>query len=199
MGAPAMLADPEKTEWTEEEYLAGVGLDPNVRYEYVRGKVYAMATASGAHAEISSSLFVPLYQHLRGKPCRVFKGEMSVRINFLGKPAFYVPDIMVACDDKPSSINFREEPLILVEVMSPSTTYVDLREKLLAYTPIPTLRHYLVLSQAKIEIHHWHRTGEIWDDSSLRLLTSPEEVVHLPELDFSITVREIYENAGLGL
>lgn len=197
MGAPAILEDPEKTEWTEEEYLNGVGLDPNVRYEYVRGQVYAMATPSGAHAEISSSLFVALYQHLAGKRCRVFKGEMAVRINFLGKPAFYIPDIMVACDDKPLTVNFREEPLILVEIMSPSTSSMDLREKLVAYTAIPSLRHYLVLSQTKVEAFHWHRTKEIWDDSSLTTLTSPEDVIHFPELDFYITVGRIYENAGL--
>ena len=76
MGTPAIL-DPAKSEWTEAEYLSGFGLDAELRYEYVRGRVFAMATPTAAHTEISSNIFVPLHTLLRGKPCRVFKGEMT--------------------------------------------------------------------------------------------------------------------------
>ena len=76
MGTPAIL-DPAKSEWIEAEYLSGFGLDAELRYEYVRGRVFAMATPTAAHTEISSNIFVPLHTLLRGKPCRVFKGEMT--------------------------------------------------------------------------------------------------------------------------
>ena len=44
------MLEPDKSEWTEEEYLSGTGLDPEIRYEYVRGRVIGMATPSATHA-----------------------------------------------------------------------------------------------------------------------------------------------------
>lgn len=198
IGAPALM-EPEKTAWTEEEYLAGDGLDEAFRYEFVLGRVYALDAPTAAHAEISSNLFVPLHTKLRGKPCRAYLGNMALRINFLGKPAFYIPDVMVACDDNPRSNNFREEPLVLVEVMSPSTVGADSREKLLAYTAIPSLRHYLIIHQSKVEVLHYQRnesspTG--WSDVTL---TAPGDLIVLPELEFSLTVAELYEQSGLAV
>ncbi len=196
MGVSASL-EPAKSEWTEEEYLAGTGLDSEIRYEYVRGRVYAMATPSAAHAEISSNIFVPLRALLKGKPCRAFKGEMALRINFLGKPAFYIPDVMVACDENPRSTNFREEPLVLVEVMSPATAGNDLREKLLAYTAIPTLRHYLIVNQSRREVFHYQRNPQSatgWSDVTL---SAPGDLIQVPELGFSLTVEELYAESGI--
>ena len=195
MGFPAII-EPAKTEWTEEEYLAGTGLDLELRYEYVRGRVYAMATPSAAHAEISSNIFVPLHTLLKGKPCRAYKGEMALRINFLGKPAFYIPDVMIACDAHPKSSNFREEPLVLAEVMSPSTTGNDLREKLLAYTAIPSLRHYLIINQEKAEVFHYQRGGTGWTELTL---TAGDDRIVLPELDFSLTMAGLYVESGIAI
>jgi Uma2 family endonuclease len=195
MGLPAII-EAEKTEWTEEEYLEGTGLDPEIRYEYVRGRVYAMATPSAAHAEISSNFFVPLHTLLKGKPCRAFIGNMALRINFLGKRAFYIPDVMVACDPNPKSNNFREEPLVLAEVMSPATAGNDLREKLLAYTAIPSLRHYLIINQSKAEVFHYQRSGTDWTDVTL---TEADDRIVLPEPGFSLTVAELYAESGIPL
>jgi len=193
MGLPAII-EPAKTEWSEEEYLAGTELDPELKYEYVRGRVYAMATPTAAHAEISSNIFVPLHTLLKGKPCRVFKGEMALRINFLGRPAFYIPDVMVACDSNPKSNNFREEPLVLVEVMSPATAGNDLREKLLGYTAIPSLHHYLIINQAKAEVFHYQRSSTGWTDVTL---TAADDQILLPELGFSLTMAELYAESGI--
>ncbi|MES2705874.1 MAG: Uma2 family endonuclease [Verrucomicrobiota bacterium] len=193
MGAPVII-EPVKTEWTEAEYLADVGLDPQVRYEYLRGKVYAMSTPSAAHAEISSNFFAPLHQHLRGKPCRPYLGNMALKINFLGNPAYYIPDVMVACDDKPAHTNHREEPLVLMEIMSPSTASIDQREKRVAYTALPSLWHYLIVNSLKKEVFHYSRSGQGWTEI---ILTVPEEGIRIPELDFSLTVGELYEQSGL--
>lgn len=201
MDLPA-ISEPAKTEWTEDEYLEGIGLDSELRYEYVRGRVYAMATPTAAHAEISSNLFVALHRHLRGKPCRVFKGEMALRINFLGKPAFYIPDVMVACDDKPLTTNFREEPVVLVEVMSPATMGNDLREKLLGYSTVPSLRHYLVVNQHKVEVYHYQPgagldSGTLPVGWKLNLRTERAEIIHIPELEFSFEVGDLYLETGI--
>ena len=204
MGLRAYI-EPAKTEWTEEEFLSGVDLDPDTRYEFVRDRVYAMATPSAAHAEISSNLFVPLHTHLRGKPCRVYLGNMALRIRVLGTPVLYIPDVMVACDDKSMTSNFREEPVVLVEVMSPGTFDNDLREKLLAYSAVPTLRHYLVVDQHQIEVHHYQPdtdrsdgvVGTVPMGWKYRRLTQRDEVIEIPELGFSISVGDLYLETGL--
>ena len=104
---------------------------------------------------------------------------------------------MVACDADPKSNNFREEPLVLVEVMSPATAGNDLREKLLAYPAIPTLIHYLIVNQSKMEVLHYQRhplsaTG--WSDATL---SAPGDTVLLLELGFSLTVAELHAESGI--
>ena len=184
-----------KSHWTEEEYLAGVELDPELKYEFVSGRVFAMATPSGVHAEISSNIFIPLHTHQRGKPCRVFKGDMALHIRFLNRPVFYIPDILVACDDGDLAKNFREKPLLIVEVMSKSTQGNDLREKLWAYCAIPGLRHYLVVNQQAVEVTHFYRMDDGWQEVTL---VDPESVISIPELGYRLTVWEIYANTGVG-
>lgn len=111
---------------------------------------------------------------------------------------FYYPDVMVACDENPKSIYYREEPVLPVEVISPSNQLTDLysteridpNEKLTVYKNIPTLQEYLIVWQDKtyLEIHHrqadnsWN--AEIYDEI--------DSEIGLDSIDFSLTLAEIY-------
>ncbi len=178
----------------EAFYLEGEDHAP-CRHEYVRGHVHAMAGGTGAHNEVSLSLAAAFRGALRGKSCRAYMADMKLRIGFLDGSVYYYPDVMVACDDPPPDPRFREQPVIVVEVLSSSTERADSHEKLMAYRLIPSLRHYLMVRQDRWQIEHVRRLhGDEWTTSLLR---EPQDVMDLPEIGLSLTLAEIYADTGV--
>jgi Uma2 family endonuclease len=188
MGEPAL-----KNEFiTEAEYLTGEELT-EFAHEYVEGRVFAMSVPTDTHGEISGSIYTALYNQLAGNRCRPWMGNMRVRLAFLNRTIHYIPDVLVACDDPPRDRRFREEPLAIFEVLSETSEATDQREKLLAYTTLPTLKHYFIVRQDRMEIAHVRRTGAGWEEFTLN---KPANEVEIPELGFALTLAEIYASAG---
>lgn len=130
---------------TLEDYLAGER-DVAFRSEYVDGQIYAMSGASELHNTVSAELFGAI---LAKTPleCRAWQSDMKVVIRHSGKCFSYYPDIMVACGTNDEDPYSRNNPILIVEVLSPSTKRTDLGEKFENYTQIPTLREYVIVSQ----------------------------------------------------
>jgi Uma2 family endonuclease len=116
-----------KTKISVEDYLAGEETSP-VKYEYVYGEVYAMAGTSDKHNIIALNIASALNNHLRDSPCQPFMGDIKVRVS---PHVYYYPDVLVSCEQNPENPYFRNEPILIVEVLSPSTQEIDRREKLL--------------------------------------------------------------------
>ena len=133
-----------------------------VKHEYVGGMTFALAGASDRHNRIALNIASRLLAAGRGSPCRVYVSDMRLQVD----EVFYYPDVMVTCEppasDNPSS---RDNPCLLVEVLSPSTEATDRREKLMVYRQIPSVEAYLVVDQElrRVERHFrdenglWHR------------------------------------------
>jgi len=173
---------------SEEDYLAGEELT-EIAHEYVEGRVFAMSVPTDTHGEISGNIYAPLHAHLRGKRCRAWMGNMRLRIAFLKRTIHYIPDVLVACDDPPRDRRFREQPLAIFEVLSKTTEAIDQREKLLAYTTLPTLRHYFILRQDRIEISHVKRGDAGWEEF---ILSGATQELVIPEIDFRLSLAAIY-------
>ena len=93
-----------------EDYLAGERKSEQ-RYEYVEGKVYARAGASTNHNRIAGNLYALIWNHQRGKPCEPMTSDMLVKTT---AKRFRYPDLMVVCDDDPSSDTYvRESPILI--------------------------------------------------------------------------------------
>jgi len=189
MGHPALKSD----FITEEEYLTGEELTEEA-YEYVDGKVFAMAVATDTHGIIQQNIGSSLHFHLRGKRCSGWMGNMRVRLAFLSRTIHYIPDVLVACDQTPRDPRFREEPLAIWEVLSKSSEATDQREKLLAYTILPTLQHYFLVRQDRMEIAHVRRSGAGWEEFTF---SHADQEIEVPEIGFRLALSEIYLNAGL--
>lgn len=128
-----------------------------VKHEYISGEVYAMAGASDRHHRISANLFKMLDDHLPDGDCEAFWTELKLRAD---EETFYYPDVFVACDENPESAFYRDRPVLIIEVVSPSTRTIDRREKLLAYKRIPSLREYAVVEQDKMHIEMHRRQDD---------------------------------------
>jgi len=168
---------------TPEEYLA-YEHDKEIRHELVDGYLYAMTGASIRHEEIALNLATTLRMHLRGTPCRVYKGDVKVRV----ADDFYYPDAFVRCGEIAGDSYSVTDPLMIAEVLSPSTQRHDRGDKRLAYAKIPSLQEYVLISQDRMQVEVYHPR-----ESSGILLQEPQQVLRLPSVGFSITLAELYE------
>src|SRR5947209_7487652 len=106
---------------SEEEYLA-LERASEIRHEYYRGEMVAMAGASERHSAIISSTQFRLYGQLLGSPCRVYSTDLRVRVSATG--LYTYPDIVVACGERQLLDNHRDtllNPTVIIEVLSPTT------------------------------------------------------------------------------
>jgi Uma2 family endonuclease len=144
-----------------EAYLEGEKVAP-IKYEYVEGRVFAMAGASADHNIIAGNIFAELRAQLRGKRCTPFISDMKVKIPPIGpnyELTFYYPDVVVACGEKEPDPYYREEPEVIFEVLSPSTASTDLREKRAAYLRIPSIEGFITMAQEQMEAIVYRRAG----------------------------------------
>jgi Uma2 family endonuclease len=117
---------------------------------------------------------------------------MKVRVEVAD--CFYYPDIMVTCEPfQPKSVH-KASPVLIIEVLSPSTKQIDRREKLVAYQQLTSLREYVIVHQNRplIELHRKELNGN-WTVSTLRM---PDQLSFqsLPDEPLEVPVRDIYED-----
>lgn len=181
MGQPKL-----KTKTSVEDYLDLEKISP-VKHEFVEGEVYAMAGTSDNHNRIASEILVRLHRRLENSKCEPFFGEIKVRVT---KNVYYYPDILVSCEESPGSSYFRNNPVLIIEVTSPSTERTDRSEKLMYYLQMPSLREYAVVDQhqMRVEVHRRQENGG-WLTYSF---TEPGDVVEFASVDLSIPLPEIY-------
>lgn len=163
-----------------------------VRREYVGGQVYAMAGGSSRHNRIALGI-AAYFLGLGRRNCRIYQEGMKLHI---GQDAqndteqlYYYPDVMVVCNKPEPDPYFETEPCILVEVLSPNAAVVDLREKLLQYSRLPSLQTYLIVDADTLFVRHFWRDAQgHWQQKDL---TGDGEIA-LPCLGASIDLPQIY-------
>ena len=131
-----------------------------VKHEYVYGQVYAMAGASKRHNLIAGNIFVILQRVALQKGCAVYISDMKVRI---AENVFYYPDVMVVCESSDYEY-YEDNPCLIVEVLSESTTRIDKHEKLQAYLAMPSLQTYLMVDSKQKHIVGYYRTETGWQE-----------------------------------
>ncbi len=175
-----------KTKISVEDYLEGEeGSD--IKYEFINGEVYAMAGASDNHNRIAGNLFAALFGKLRDSVCEPFMTDMKLKAD---ETIFYYPDVFVACDENPVNSFYREEPILIIEIVSPSTRQTDRREKLRAYQQMPSVMEYAIIEQEKIsvEIHRRQPDGR-W---ITYFFTRTDTEFTLESVDLTLQLDEVY-------
>lgn len=181
MGLPKL-----KTKVSVEDYLEGEKISP-VRHEYVEGEVFVMAGTSANHGRISVNLTTALSVHLRNSPCEPFAGETKVRVT---PNVYYYPDVLVSCEENPESPYFRNAPILIIEVTSPSTRQIDRREKLLFYQQMPSVQEYAVVDQHKINIElHRRQPDARW---ITYYFDKSDTEVEFQSVGLTLSIDEIY-------
>lgn len=183
MSSAARIAVPPRL--TPEAYLAAEN-DGLVRHEFVDGMVYAMSGASDRHGLVSLTMASALLARVAA-PCQVFMVDMKLRVEEAGSIKFYYPDILVSCAADDRASHYREKPVLIVEVLSPSTDRIDRFEKFAAYKTIPTLKEYVLANQDVPRVDIFRRRTD-WHNEAYLLGSS----FRLESVDLEMSVDDVY-------
>jgi Uma2 family endonuclease len=141
-----------KTRMNVDEYLAWAQSRPG-RYELRGGEIVAMSPEGAGHAAVKYAVQTALLAGIRarGLPCHMLPDGID-------EMTAYEPDALVYCGAKlaPSATEV-PAPIVIVEVLSPSTRRIDTSDKLAGYFRVPSVAHYLIIDPDKpLAVHHAH-------------------------------------------
>ena len=145
---------------TVDQFLSWAMAQPDgPRYELIAGQVVAMAPERAVHARRKAEIWLALRDGIKaaGLSCEALPDGMTVKID---EHTAYEPDAIVHCDDAlPDDAVIVPAPVIIVEVLSPSTATRDTGAKLADYLRLPSVRHYLIVRTDRPTVIH-HRRGD---------------------------------------
>ncbi len=174
---------------SREDYRAWAEQQPTGRYERVNGVVVAMAPERLGHNDRKAIAWLTLRRAGRaaGEPCHVYADGATVEVG----DSDYEPDAVVHCGPKPPDDAIAvPDPVIIVEVLSPSISATDRAWKLQEYFRLPSLHHYLIIWADKQQIAHYRRI----DDGTIDTQTVMTGEIKLTPPGITIGVEEIYSS-----
>ena len=180
---------PAQTYLTPEEYLAWERKQP-FKNEYHNGQIVAMSGASRWHNRITLDTSTDLNNQLMNSDCEVFSGDMRVRTS--PTVSYLYPDVIVVCGEarfEDDTFDTLLNPIVVIEVLSPSTAAFDRGEKFEFYKQLASLQEYILISQDRVRVESYHRQGTQWLHNTLQRL---EDVLSLASIECEIPLRAIY-------
>ncbi|MCS6877244.1 MAG: Uma2 family endonuclease [Geminicoccaceae bacterium] len=185
------MAEVRKEDLSLEGFLAWENARPE-RFERVGGVVRMMAGGTAEHDQIAINLASELHLRLRGSPCTVHGSNLKV-VSPRGDVMY--PDVFVRCGPARRGATAVDDPVLAVEVLSPSTAAFDLTRKRLAYQSIPSLRAVLYVHPDRMRIDLMRRREGFWVDEEAA--EGPDAVLPLPELAIELPLAAVYEGVPL--
>jgi len=188
-----MSAVPDQTDVPFDEYLRFEEASETL-HEYVVGRIYAMAGGTANHNFVTSNIHVALYAHLQGTPCRAFRENMKLRIRQFDDYRSFYPDVFVARNPEDKHPLFRDEPRVVVEVLSDGTERSDIEEKLPLYRQLPSVEEILYVDSRNAGWTLFRRATDWAPETSEN---DPAARIVLQSLDFEIVLGDLYRDTGL--
>jgi Uma2 family endonuclease len=164
------------------------GLYQDCRYELVNGVPMAMAGAKRRHDQIVANALGLLYLATRGGRCLPFTADTAIRI-----PSGNIrrPDAGIDCGAYDDDATTADAPVLVVEVLSPSTRDFDMFAKLDEYKTVPSLRHIVIIDPDTPQAYHWSRTeDDAWRHA---LLEGLEQTIAMPDIPCTLALAALYE------
>jgi Uma2 family endonuclease len=155
------MPDPVPAHMTTDAFIAWAMEQPEgEQYELEKGRVIAMAPERSGHALVKFDVARRMADAVEraGLPCEVYPDGMAVQID---DTTTYEPDALVRCGPKvpPDTLKLTD-PIVVVEVLSPSTRARDNGEKLIGYFSVPSIQHYLLIRTEDLAVIHHSRNPD---------------------------------------
>lgn len=180
---------------SESEFVLG---EPMAEYrsEYADGRAWAMSGGTYSHAKIASNLSRVLGNKLEGKDCEEVCGDVLIFVESCR--SYRYPDLFVVCGEPKFEWEGEQavtNPVLVVEVLSKSTEFIDRNDKFFEYFSIPSVREYLLVSQEDFHVESFQKIGQgEWKMCAYRGL---ESELYLASLDISLDMRVVYHATSL--
>jgi Uma2 family endonuclease len=182
--------------YTLDEYLA-LERDSEVKYEYWDGEILAMSRGTLAHDQITGNVFDVLREQLRGRDCRVFTNNMQIKVP-AALPYRYADGSVVCGIVEVERLNGSDmllNPVLLCEVLSPTTEAFDRGDKFTFYKSIPSFREYLLVAQHRTHVTHYFKES----DGGWRYeeANEPAKAIHLRSIECTLVLSALYAGVNL--
>ena len=180
---------PAQTYLTPEEYLTWERKQP-FKNEYHNGQIVAMSGANRWHNHITLDTAIHLNNQLMESEGEVYVSQMRVRTS--PEISYLYPDVIVVCGEprfEDDTFDTLLNPIVVIEVLSPSTAAYDRGEKFEYYKQLASLQEYILISQDKVRVEHYCRREAQWNHNTFQHL---EDVLSLPSIECEVPLRAIY-------
>ena len=187
-----MVAVQVRKHWIAPEDYLELERNAEFKSEYLEGQIFAMSGGSPEHSAITVNITRELSLQLKGRPCQAFSNDLKVRTSYTGLYAY--PNLTVVCsepiyhDEKRDIIT---NPVVIIEVLSPSTEAFDRGRKFAHYQNILSLLDYILIAQDQTWIDHYAR------QPNNRWLLTPvvglESSLWIPSIECDLRLAEVYD------
>lgn len=186
------MSEPAPRRMTVEEFLSWEdGTD--TRYELIGGVVYAMAPPAPAHGRIAARLGGFIDAALRSRPPCFVQSEAGI-VRPDHDDTCYIADLAIACQPLRPEDRLMRDPLLIVEILSPSTTAFDRQTKIPDYRRISTVQEILLLDSQSVFAEVLRREGDHW---ITEIVQGPAATLSLNSVPVTIAMSDLYEGIPL--
>jgi Uma2 family endonuclease len=173
---------------TLEEFLAWEE-QQELRWEFDGFEPVAMTGGTSDHSAIERNLIFSLTGRLRGKPCQVYTSNLKILV----AGSIRYPDAFVVCSPVTRGTRVVTDPVVVFEVLSPSTASIDIGAKNEEYRDTPSIQRYVMLSQDRQSATVFARVANDWVGHIL----SGDTILSMPEIGIELPLAELYEGVSL--
>lgn len=195
---PNLSPDAIQTRFTPDEYRA-IEETAQERHEYCNGEIIAMPGGSPAHSRIAVDTTTFLNVALRDTNFQTYNGDLRIWIPSFNQGTY--PDVLVINGEPEFNGSRTDEilnPLLIVEVLSPSTEAYDRGEKFRKYRSLASFCEYLLVSQAEPYIEHYHNLDRPNSDRwQWQAYDRVEMAIALHSLNIELPMAEVYRRISL--
>ena len=173
-----------------EEYIALEEAELERRFEYIDGELFEMPGGTIYHDDIIVKVMSALLPQLLDSDCTVQTAGLRVRIS---ETRYVYPDLTVVCGERLVANNDTTllNPVMTVEVISPTSFFSDRVDKRDFYTAVPSMQAYVVIDQAEVYVESYMRDGQRWRRD---IYDSLDDVIEIKALGCRLPLTAIYRN-----
>lgn len=155
------------------------------RWEFDGFEPVAMTGGTSTHAAIQRNIVGLLWSRLRGRPCQAYGSDLKIQVS----GSIRYPDALVVCTAVPPDATVVTDPVVVFEVLSPSTASIDVGAKNQEYRDTPSIRRYVMLMQDRPQATVFARHGCDW----IGHILSADAILAMPEIGVEVPLSEFYE------
>ena len=175
---------------SEEEYLKLEDKSVDERHEYIDGFLRLMAGGTKTHNVLIQNFVLKLAMLARTKTCELYTENVRVKLPIGSKKRYYYPDVILTCKPNEGDQRTVENPCLVVEILSKSTSSIDKGEKLDTYQRIASIKQYVIVDQVQRKVEVYTRHDNAWIYQMLEVGS-----FDITCLETTMTLDEVY--AGL--